>query len=559
MNRFLAIAALLTLAACSESPTQPVTTLSGPVQGVQGDGVAIYRGIPYAAPPVGELRWRSPQPTEPWKEPFQADTHYPAFWQDNTGGNSIFMAALTEGAGMGGFTQWMLTSFAGLAAPEVSEDCLALNIITPDGADNLPVMFWIHGGGHQFGDGGGPYESPSLAKQGVVLVSINYRLGLYGFLAHPELAAEDPNGSSGNYGTLDMIAALEWVRDNISAFGGNPNNVTIFGESAGGHSVGQLMATPLTEGLFHRAIAQSGTGYYQFQTVDAANEAMSGYDAGREIAKQLGVSGDNEIAALRELSTDVLAPFAMDPVLSETFHPQIDGHVLPAPTAEIFANGKQAAIPLVVGSNADEGSVLYYMGLSPVDGALLEQPTTTEEWDTLLESQFGDRADEINRLYAVDTDRQVIKAAEQLMGDSWFGRHAFYMASDHSAAGHPTYLYFYERHPPAEGQTIGASHALELAHVFGGFIPFWPWDDRDDALVGEMQGYWTRFASTGNPNADGAPDWPLFDEVTVNEMNFGHEVTNARPVARADRYRAMRDQLARRMQSASVNSTAGGE
>ncbi len=543
------------LTGCGPNTTPPTQTQYGPVIGIDEEGVAVYRGIPYAAPPIGDLRWKAPQPPAAWQEPLAAHEFGAFCWQDTAGGNADFMTLLTAGAGMGGFTQWLLSTATSLATPEVSEDCLTLNVATPDHEASLPVMFWIHGGGHQFGSGGGPYESPSLVKEGVVLVSLNYRLGLYGFLAHPELAEEHPHGSTGNYGTLDQIAALQWVRDNIANFGGDPDNVTIFGESAGGHSVGQLMATPLAADLFHRAIAQSGTGFYQFQAVDAAHERLSGFDAGREVAKLMDVAGSDEIAALRTFSTEALKEAATDAVLSATYHPQIDGYVLPASTAEIFAEGLQAQVPLVVGSNADEGSVLYYFGLAPVDGGPVRSPQTVTQWNALLSEQFGEQAQQVDIAYRVDTDADVEKAAEQLMGDTWFGRHAFYMAQKHSAAGHPTYLYFYERQPPSEHQTIGASHALELNHVFGGFIPLWPTDARDNALQAEMQAYWTTFAETGDPNEAHLPSWERFADLEPREMAFGHEATHSRRVAREDRYRAMQAQFESRVTNA---SGAGG-
>ncbi|MEM7077027.1 MAG: carboxylesterase family protein [Pseudomonadota bacterium] len=553
----LATGVILLLSACGPTPTGVVDAPAGPISGVRSDATQFYRGIPYAQAPVGDLRWRAPEPLPAWRETLAAQEFGPACWQPTNSGNEQFLERLTEGAGMGGFTQWLLTSFAGLAELEVSEDCLTLNIAMPQGAKNLPVMFWIHGGGHQFGSGGGPYESASLAAQGVVLVSINYRLGLYGFFAHPELAAEDPHGSTGNYGTLDQIAALQWVQDNIAAFGGDPENVTIFGESAGGHSVGQLMASPVARGLFHRAIAQSGTGFYQFQATDADYERVSGFAAGRDLARRAGVAGEDEIDGLRDLSTEDLAPLATDPELSETFHPQIDGYVLPRSTAQIFTEGAQAAIPLMVGSNADEGSVLYYFGLPPVDGSTNPPPTTVAEWEAMLRDSFGVNAEAVNSHYRVDTDQDVVKAAEQLMGDTWFGRHAFYMAHKHGASGLPAYLYFYERHPPTEAQTIGASHALELAHVFGGFIPMWPWDERDDELSSQMQTYWVNFAATGDPNRDGLPAWPTFDGLAPQEMSFGHERTVANPVARLQRYLAMQAQFDQRVAAATIGMEGG--
>jgi len=561
-RRCMLATTLLAVVGCGASPTGVIQTASGPVQGVAEDGVSIFRGIPYAQAPVGDLRWARPAPVTAWQHVHYAESFGPACWQATDSGDSEFLERLTEGAGMGGFTTWMLTTFAFLATPEVSEDCLTLNIVAPEEAENLPVMFWIHGGGHAFGSGGGPYESAGLAKHGTILVSINYRLGLYGFLAHPELAAEDPHGSTGNYGTLDQIAALNWVRENIAQFGGDPENVTIFGESAGGHSVGQLMASPIARGLFHRAIAQSGTGFYQFQDVDAAHENLSGFDGGKrvaELARNQGLAPattpERDIDWLRRLSVDELSDIALDEEVASTLHPQIDGYVLPKSTAQIFAEGTQAAIPLVVGSNADEGTLLYHFGLSPVDGANAAQPSTLSEWEAMLAAQFGDAAEDVASHYAVDQDRDVARAAEQLMGDSWFGRHAFYMAASHSESGHPTYLYFYERHPPSDKQTLGATHALELNHVFDGLIPGWPADERDDDLRDQMQGFWTAFAAQGDPNQDALPNWPRFEDLQAYEMNFGHESSRSRRVDREDRYRAMRAQFEARVTRASANST----
>ena len=519
----------LLISGCSAPASQIVITQSGPVQGITSEGVAIFRGIPYAVPPIGDLRWTPPQPVQSWAEPLIADTYGPSCWQPTGIGNDAFISAL-------------------VAEASIAEDCLTLNVITPEinSEKPLPVMLWIHGGGHQYGSGGDTYESTSLANNGVVLVTINYRLGIYGFMAHPELAAEDANGSSGNYGMLDQIAALNWVQANIEKFGGDANNVTIFGESAGGHSVGQLMASPLSRGLFHKAIAQSGTGFQQFQTTDQTNETISGFTAGRKIAAMVGVNGSEEITKLRAMSVEALAEAATDLEISSTFHPQVDGYVLPKPTSQIFALGEQAPVPLMLGSNADEGSVLYYMGLTPVDGSIITGPETVKQWDSLLREEFGDQADALSMHYAVDGDGDVVKGAEQLMGDSWFGRHAYFMARRHSAAGHPTFMYFFERRSASPDETIGATHAFEIFPVFGSTLPLWPTDARDELLSKEMQSYWSSFAKAGDPNNDSAPAWLRFGLLQPNEMALGHEKSYSRPVARMSRYEAMNGQLLRR-------------
>jgi para-nitrobenzyl esterase len=547
LNRIIGFTALF-VAGCGEPASQTVKTQSGPVQGVTNEGVAIFRGSPYATPPLGDLRWAAPQPAQPWTEPLIADAYGPSCWQPTGIGNDAFISALVAGSGMSEFSQWVLKTGAGLAEVSISEDCLTLNVLTPDISSDkpLPVMLWIHGGGHQYGSGGDIYESTSLANNGVVLVTINYRLGIYGFMAHPELAAEDANGSSGNYGMLDQIAALQWVQANIEKFGGDTNNVTIFGESAGGHSVGQLMASPLARGLFHKAIAQSGTGFQQFQTTDQNNETISGFNAGRSVAAMVDVSGSDEITQLRAMSVEELAEAATDLEISSTFHPQVDGYVLPKPTSQIFALGEQAPVPLMLGSNADEGSVLYYMGLTPVDGSTITGPETIKQWDNLLLNEFGDQANALSIHYAVDGDSDVVKGAEQLMGDSWFGRHAYFMAQRHSTAGHPTFMYFFERRSASPDETIGATHAFEIFPVFGSTLPLWPTDERDEILSNEMQSYWSNFAKAGDPNNDRAPAWQSFSLLQPTEMALGHEKSYSRPVARMDRYEAMNGQLLRR-------------
>ena len=258
------------------------------------------------------------------------------------------------------------------------------------------------------------------------------------------------------------------------------------------------------------------------------------------------VSGSDEITQLRAMSVEALAEAATDLEISSTFHPQVDGYVLPKPTSQIFALGEQAPVPLMLGSNADEGSVLYYMGLTPVDGSTITGPETIKQWDNLLLNEFGDQANALSIHYAVDGDSDVVKGAEQLMGDSWFGRHAYFMAQRHSTAGHPTFMYFFERRSASPDETIGATHAFEIFPVFGSTLPLWPTDERDEILSNEMQSYWSNFAKAGDPNNDRAPAWQSFSLLQPTEMALGHEKSYSRPVARMDRYEAMNGQLLRR-------------
>jgi len=264
----------------------------------------------------------------------------------------------------------------------------------------------------------------------------------------------------------------------------------------------------------------------------------------------VGVNGENEIAKLRAMSTQELSQAAKDAVISSTFHPQVDGYVLPKATSQIFALGQQANIPLMVGSNADEGSILYYMGLTPIDGSTIPGPETVTQWDNLLSEEFGDQAQALGMHYAVDADDDVIKGAEQLMGDSWFGRHAYYMAQRHSAIEPSTYMYLFERRPASPDETIGATHAFEIFPVFGNSIPLWPTDERDELLSKEMQSYWSSFARSGNPNNEYTPNWQPFSSLQPTEIAFGHEKSYSRPVARLARYETMYVQMLRREQRA---------
>jgi len=540
------------LSACGGPATGPEhATPLGIVQGTVADGIHVFRDLPYAAPPVGERRWQRPYPATAW-EGVRDATSNRAICEQPLGDedlNNSFLERLLSGAGVSSFGRFVLNNLAGLAGNESrSEDCLTLTVRTKSLApeSKLPVMVWIHGGAHRYGSGNqGFSDSNALAAKNVVHVSINYRLGIWGFFAHEELAQEDPDGSTGNYGLLDQIESLRWVKANIATFGGDPENVTIFGESAGGHAVGQIMASPLSRGLVQGAIAQSGTGNHQMQHSHVDVESLSGITAGARFAELAGIDGANQLAALRALSVaQIRALENTDMETSSTYHPQVDGYVLPKTVAEIFAAGEQAQIPLLLGSNADEGTVLGYVIPISMDGVAQLRPETIEEWDRYLQKHVPALVEE----YAVETEAQLLDAHFRVVGDSLFGRHAFYTAENHYKTGSPTWLYFFERAPESNQQIIGATHALELQPLFNSYIPFWPKGDRDDELAAQMSDYWTNFAKQKNPNGPGLPQWPGFDPALAQELALGHQVTEARKVARRHIYDGMRAQQVSRLQ-----------
>ena len=541
---------VLMFSGCGGPSAGPVVeTPLGKVQGNVQNSVHVFRDLPYAEAPVGDKRWQRPHPAQPWKDVRDATQNRPICEQPRDGAlEEGFFGRLLAGAGFSSFGKFILDTFAGLVGGEaMSEDCLTLTVRTPSlkSDEKLPVMFWIHGGGHRSGSGNqGFSDSNALAARGVVQVSINYRLGIWGFFALNELAQEDPDGSTGNYGMLDQIEALRWVKQNIASFGGDPENITIFGESAGGHSVGQLLASPLTRGMVHGAIAQSGTGNQQMQHVHHAIEGLSGVEAGRRFSAMAGIDATNPLPGLRALSVEQIRLLEnKDRELAATYHPQVDGYALPKTVAEIFAAGEQAHVPFMLGSNADEGTVLGYMIPVSIDGVEELTPDTVEGWDNYLNRHLPLLAGE----YAVERRADLRGAHFRLLGDAMFGRHAFYTAEHHHATGSPTWLYFFERAPASDSQTIGATHALELQPVFSSYIPFWPKDERDDELASQMGDYWTNFAKFKDPNGDGLPQWPGFEPGLAQELALGHNTTEARAVDRKALYEGMRAQQAARL------------
>ena len=483
-------AAMASAGTVDDAAVEPnlVATTYGPVRGEAVDGMRVFRGLPYAAPPVGGLRWKPPVPPAAWEQPKDATAFGTPCWQPIVDG--IYSRGEVER----------------------SEDCLYLNVWTrAQAGEARPVMVWIHGGTLRIGHGHLPmYDGGVLTKQGVVLVSINYRLGPLGFLAHESLSAESPHGVSGNYGLLDQIAALEWVRDNIAAFGGDPNNVTIFGESAGSWSVCFLYASPLADGLLHRAIGQSGGRFSpQPRLFEDSAAGQSGHAVGAALAALLEAP---DAAALRAIPAATLyAKLEATHWAEDGNVVYVDGHVLPAAVSELVAAGKHRRVPLLLGSNADEGTALF-MGLPDIDEAA---------WHREVEDAWGEQAGDILDAYAQDAADSPNRARQQLLSDQYFAWEMRTWARRHSAQGNPAWLYFYT-HPTDlggdYGASLGAFHAAEIPYVFGnphlGFGRQTAVTSSDAEVARLMTGYWTNFAKTGDPNGEGLPFWPQYRPAT---------------------------------------------
>ncbi len=451
--------------------TATVAVTGGTIEGVELDGIFSYKGIPFAAPPVGDLRWKSPQPVVPWEGVKKADKFAPGPMQDTA-----------FGAMLGG-------------PQEVSEDCLYLNVWT--GAkkidEKLPVMVWIYGGGFGIGMTSSPaYDGTNLAKKGVVLVSVAYRVGPMGFLAHPELSSEG-GGGSGTYGIQDQIAGLKWVKENIASFGGDPGNVTIFGESAGGFSVFMLTASPVAKGLFHRAISESGGGIGPARMTLAQAEELG--------KKYLSDIGANNIAEARALSAEEIQKNTKG---MGSFWPAPDGITIPLNMYEIYETGAFNDTPILIGSNSNEG------------GLFVNQPITSDAFKAMVKGQYAAAAEEILKAYPHATDADATQSAKDLMRESTFAWPTWAWAKLHSRkSANRAYVYYFDHR--TEGVPGGANHASEIPYVFSNLGGPGPMNSRpatpaDIALSELMGAFWINFAKTGNPNGEGLPNWPAFNE-----------------------------------------------
>ena len=445
--------------------------------------VRVFRGIPYAEPPVGELRWRAPQPAKSWPGVRQSDKFGPRCMQ-----RAVFDDMVFRSNGMG-------------------EDCLYLNVWTPAQSEKerLPVLVYFYGGGYWAGDGSEPrYDGASIAGRGIVALTVNYRLGVFGFLAHPELSREAAYRASGNYGLLDQVAALRWVQRNIAAFGGDPQRVTIAGESAGSISVSAHVVSPLSRGLIAGAIMESGS-------LIGSLTPRPLVEAEQEGVRFVAGAGASSIAALRAMTAEKVLELTDGPN-APRFGPTSDGYLLPKDVATILDAGEQAHVPLLGGSNSEE---------LPARALLKQDEPTPENYAKAVRALYGDRAEEVLKLYPGGTLEEVLESAMALAGDRFIGFSTWrFMEGHRRTAGKPVYRYFYA-HPRPKflgGYTPpppprGAAHSAEIEYAMGNLASntHFEWGPADHKLSEVIQGYFASFIKTGNPNGPGLPTWPTYD------------------------------------------------
>ena len=470
-----------------------VKTDAGSVSGINQDGIQEYRGIPYAAPPTGDLRWRPPAPVQPWNGTKDAKVFSDICPQPGTS-----------------------DALSGKVPANMSEDCLYLNIWTPaQGAnDKLPVMFFIHGGA--FGEGTGSeslYNGTALAKKGVIVVTTNYRLGALGFLAHPQLANESPHNSSGNYGLLDQIAAMQWVQRNIGAFGGDPSRVTVFGESAGASSILMHLVSPESTGLFRQAIVESGPLWTNGTTFNIIAPRAESEQWGEEYAQSLGYSGPDAIQQMRKVSSQDLVNATPWPssssfwlVTTLRFLPTIDGWLIPDSPDTLYRLHRENPVPLIIGTNSDEGTTL-------AGNASMSVP----EYEKFIRDRVGKDAGTVLAQYPANSTEEVQLRLERIMTDYDFSRAAKFAAGSMADLNRSTYLYRFSY--PLLGQPLGAFHGSELVFVFR--PPTITPDPIGAGVSDTVMDLWTRFAKTGDPNGGMNVTWPQYTREGDQYLDIG--------------------------------------
>lgn len=485
-----------------------VKIANGILEGTTAEtGINIYKGVPFAAPPVGILRWKAPQPVVNWEGVRKADQFGPRAMQLPVFGDMNFRSN-----GM-------------------SEDCLYLNVWAPAKSDTerLPVLVYFYGGGFIAGDGSEPrYDGESMAGKGIVAVTVNYRLGIFGFFVHPELTKESPHNASGNYGLLDQAAALAWVQKNIAAFGGDPEKITIAGESAGSYSVSAQMASPLSRDLIAGAIAESGSLLSMLPTTPRAQAEQDG----QQLAESLGAGS---LKALRAMPAQQLLEESGKPGVPR-FRPVVDGYFFPKSPMAIFEAGEQAQVPLLAGWNSEEGN---YKSI------LKDQEPSPENYAAAVKDLYGEQAEELLTLYPASTEEEVIQAGTDLASDGFIGFSTWKLIDVHGKTSEaPVYRYMYTRARPAmraemgdveaglaggvvkktEGSAKkaaparGAVHSAEIEYAMGNLPTnkVFAWTPDDYKVSEIMQAYFANFIKTGDPNGEDLPQWP--------EANSGKDV-----------------------------------
>ena len=503
----------------------PVRIESGTISGVPGSpsGVRVFKGIPFAAPPVGPLRWQPPQPVAAWNGVRRADTFGPVCMQPAGVGRLNVSVDLPD-------------------SPAPSEDCLYLNIWTAaaSSAERRPVMVWIFGGAYTEGAGSSPHnDGAALARKGIVAVTVNYRLGPFGFFAHPDLTKESGRHASGNYAMMDLVAALRWVRKNVSAFGGDPGNVTIFGESAGAALAAGLVGSPEAAGLFQRAISQSGA--WMGLSMAPMRTRASAEEAGVKSAATLK---SGSLADLRALSAvDIQKGLRGAGMI-------VDGWIVPEDLSITFSQGRQNAVDVLVGSNKDEGSFV------------LRGPTA-EQWTSRVRSRWGELADAYLKLYPAGSDTEAARSSEDAFRDDMFW-HMRLFAEAQARRGNKAYLYYFTHEPPTDPgkPNLRATHTAEIPYVFNNLSPVRVFPDasspalasaspRDRALAETISSYWVNFARRGDPNGDGRSAWPAFrDKISGRPIILDDNIDgqHAPAAARLDLYDALYAKLMAELQ-----------
>ena len=502
-----------------------------------------FRGVPYAAPPLGKRRWKAPEPPAPWVGTKTCFRDGPIAFQLAVSLQE-FMEDLVSGMGFSRTKALLIRALVKFAPPrKEDENCLTLSIRTPSLEPSAcqPVMVWIHGGGYVDGSGSEPmYNGHAIPSQGIVYVSFNYRLGVLGFLAHPALGEENSEGLSGNYGFLDQIQALRWIQGNIRRFGGDPSNVTIFGESGGGDAVLRLMASPLAKGLFHKAISQSPGTFHEIGFLrEKGVMGCTAEEIGRAFVRHCGLEdggGSEDLSGvkdddgadqrlldkLRALPAVYLAERVktFDERFRE-FNPIIDGHIIPKPVLDTFRSDNQTSVPLIIGCNAHEHSVTYRFVGAPIFEHRFDRPSSSHI-QNFLEQEFAEDSSAFFAHYP-GIESGDTEACAQAFNDGFYGAKCFFIAKA-AAVSNTVFLYHFEREPHSPKQTAGAFHAAEVCFVHGTPNMVFPMNEQDRLLSKKMVLYWTQFAKTGDPNFANSERWSPFSATAQSWLKLNHKV-----------------------------------